>query len=162
MVKHQSIRQIVDIFRGAGEVQILLLRLQVCIRGKSLFQEVLNCLDVMIRGTLNFFDALCICNGELSEHGVHEGLLSGHLLDGRGILRDDALVEQGLEPAELDVDAEAHKGELREVGPQRVAALGIAAVNGTDRRQWTDLCNSLGIACEVNTRLHDNHSLIAG
>ena len=143
-------------------MQILLLRLQVRIRGKSLFQEVLNRLDVMIRGALNFFDALRIGEGELSEHGVHEGLLGGHPLDGGGILRDDALVEQGLEPAELDVDAEAHEGELGEVGPQRVAALGIAAVDGTDRRQWTDLCNSFGITREVHSRLHENHSLIAG
>ena len=58
MVKHQSVCQIIDIFRCAREVKILLLSRQVLIRLEPLLQEVLDGLDVVVRRALDVLDAL--------------------------------------------------------------------------------------------------------
>ena len=102
---------------------------QILILVEALLQEVLDCFDVMVSRALNFFNPLSVLNRELSENWVHEGLLWCNLLDGYQILRDNLLIEQGLEPAQLHKDAEPHQSILREVGSEWVTTFGVSAID---------------------------------
>ena len=72
----QRVRHVVDVFRGACEVQKLRQRLQGAPRD-LLFEEVLNRLDVVVGGLLNRFDARGILLGELADDGLKHAALVG-------------------------------------------------------------------------------------
>ena len=108
VMEHQSIGEIVDIFRSTRKMKIFLLQGKVSISVKSFFEEVFDGFDIMIGGTLNLLDSFSVLNRERGKHIVHEFLLSCNFLDSVSIICDNLLVEQGLEPIELDKNAEPH------------------------------------------------------
>ena len=55
--QHQRMRQVVDVFGGAGKVNELGYRVQFRIICNLLFEEILDRLDVMIGGSFDFLDA---------------------------------------------------------------------------------------------------------
>lgn len=89
-------------------MKIFLLQGKVSISVKSFFEEVFDGFDIMIGGTLNLLDSFSVLNRERGKHIVHEFLLSCNFLDSVSIICDNLLVEQGLEPIELDKNAEPH------------------------------------------------------
>ena len=139
MTKHQSVCQVVYILARAREVKVLLLRCQISIPLESLLEEVLNGLHIVICRPLNLFHPLSVLQREVCEDFVHECFLLPDPVNSGCVLSDNALVEESLEPVELDVDAEPDKSELAEVGPECVAAASIATINGADCCEWRDL-----------------------
>ena len=59
-MQHERVCQVVDILTGAGEMQVFFLRSKSCVGIKTLLQEVLNGLDIVIGRLLDFFDSLSI------------------------------------------------------------------------------------------------------
>ena len=121
---------------------------QILILVEALFKEVLDRFDVVVSCSLNFFDTLSVLNRKIRKDLVHEGLLRNDLLDGSLILCDNLLIEQCLEPAKLDKDAEPHESILREVGAEGVAALGVSTIYRTDCCQGAyrrDLSGLVGV-----------------
>jgi len=51
------VRQVVNVFRGAGKVYELRDGLQFAITGKAFLDEILNCFYVVVGGSLNVFKA---------------------------------------------------------------------------------------------------------
>ena len=60
IVQHEGIREIIDIFRGAREVQVLLKWSELSVRFKLLFQEVLYSFHIVICSLLYLFDSLSV------------------------------------------------------------------------------------------------------
>ena len=111
---------------------------QISVPVEPLFQEVFNCLHIMVSRALNFFDAFSVCYREIREDFVHKNFLSRHFGYCSCVFCHDLLAEEGLEPTKLNVDSEAHQSIFREVGPKRVTASGVATVNRADGCQRTD------------------------
>ena len=92
----------------------------------------------MVSGFLYFFHPLSIFQREIGKYLVHKRLLLLDTANGFGVLCHNALVEQCLEPVELNIDSESDKSELAKVRPKRVATACVPSINWTDCSQWRD------------------------
>ena len=73
--EHQCIGKIIDVFRGAGEVDELDLCDQVWMATDALLEEILDRLNVVIGRGFDVFYTLCIRNREISDE-VFEHLIA--------------------------------------------------------------------------------------
>jgi len=123
--EHQRVGEVVDVFRGAGEVHELERGRQLGIVVQALLDVVLHGLHVVVGGALDFLDAL----GRLDVETVHQGVqpLQGNLLE-RLELGDAGFGGQRLEPLDFHLHAGADQAEFGEDRPQRIDLLGIAAI----------------------------------
>mmetsp|Transcript_19257 Transcript_19257/g.50660 ORF Transcript_19257/g.50660 Transcript_19257/m.50660 type:complete len:553 (-) Transcript_19257:11-1669(-) len=131
--EHQRVREVVDVLRGAREVEELEPRRECRVgRLERLLQKVLDRLDVVVGGLLDRLDALRLLDGEVLGEGL-ERRARGRV-EGRQLL-DHALVREVEQPVDLDLDPPLDEGVLGEVLAQRDALVGVAAVDGRDRRE---------------------------
>ena len=114
--QHQRMRRVVDVFRGAGEVDELRDLHHFGVVAESLLEPVLHRLDVMVRARLDRLDLVGIDHREVGNH-------FGQLVAGRRRERRDFLqagrLRQCLQPGDLDADAVADQPVLRKVRAQR-------------------------------------------
>ena len=101
-------------------------------RGDSLFDEILDRLDVVIGGRLEFLHAARVVEREVLVNGAE-------LFRGRGGNRfqraDRGMRRERQVPFDLDADAVANQRELAEVGLQAPGARAVAAVDRRHRGQ---------------------------
>ena len=108
VMQHQRICQVVDVLTCAGKVNEFLVPCELWVLIEFLFQEIFHCLHIMIRGRLYGLDALGILQRELVEYLVEEILLLEYKLNVFLALGSDLLLEEALEPLDLDEDSVAH------------------------------------------------------
>ena len=65
--KHQSVRSVVDVFRGAAEMNEFAGGSQMFIDGHLALDPVLNGFNVMVGGFFDVFDRLAVGNGEAAD-----------------------------------------------------------------------------------------------
>ncbi len=75
--QHQCVRQVVDVFRGTGEVDELRNRMQRRVWLHLLFQEVLNRFYIMVGGAFDGFDARCIFHAKVADNRIEESVCVG-------------------------------------------------------------------------------------
>jgi len=124
--EHQRIAEVVDVFRGAGEVHELQRRGQFLVVAQALLDEVLHRLDVVVGGGLDFLDPDGILDREVRGQRPQA---SGGRLRKRGQLHDAILCGQRQQPFHLDLHAGVDQAVLRQDRTQRIDLAGIAAVN---------------------------------
>jgi len=130
--QHQGIGQIVDVFRGAREMDELHLRSQLRMALNLFLEEILHSLHVVIGGGFDLLDALGVCQRKILGYGVQKG--SAGVAQWRRF-RDLRRGGQSLQPANFDNDAIADQGEFAEIGAQGVGLVAVAAVDRRDRSQ---------------------------
>ena len=72
--QHQAVGVVVDVFRGAGEVDELADGGQLRVHFDFLFEEVLHRFHIMVGGALDLFDAGGILLVEVADDAVEQGI----------------------------------------------------------------------------------------
>ena len=103
MMEHEGVRKVINILRGAREMQVFLEVAQASfVLIELLFEEVLNSFDVMVGDGLNLLNSSSISDRKIFEDLVHESFLALDKSDVTGILCYDLFSEEFLEPLKLD------------------------------------------------------------
>ncbi len=126
MTQHQRVRQVVDVFGGAGKVNKFVDRHQLGIVGDLLLDEVLNRFHVVVGGTFDLLDPLGMLDTEVVDQAVQQGV--GFCTQGRHFL-DLRMGSQLLQPADLDLYAETDQTEFTEYSTQVSSFAAVAAIN---------------------------------
>ena len=134
--KHQCVGEVIDVFGGAGEVDELAHRLELGVALDPLLQEVLDRLDVVIGGALDFLDAPCGRLVKIRDDGIEPAI---RVLREARDLGDARMPGQTLEPAHLDGDAVADQPELAEDRPELGGLSAVAPVQRRDRGELREL-----------------------
>ena len=127
--EHQRVRQVVDVFRGAGKVDELAGRHHFGVAGQGFFQPVFNGLHIMVGARLDGLDGFGVLDAEAGNHGVD--FFNG----GRRKRRhfgNARLGGQHLQPFQLHLDAGLHQAIFRK---HRAQGFGLAGVTAVQRRQ---------------------------
>src|SRR5690606_7363055 len=128
--QHQGVGQVVDVLAGAGEVNELADLVQLRQFGGLLLEQVLDGLDVMVGGALDFLDTLGVLDGEVLCQLVEQGIGFG----GEGRYFRDAFVRcEALQPAYFDQYTATDQAVFAEDGAQGAGFAGVAAVDGGNR-----------------------------
>ncbi len=128
VAQHQRVAQVVDVFRGAGEVDELQRLGGLRVGGEFLAQPVFDGFHVVVGAALDGLDLLGIVFGELRGDLVE--LRDGGGGEGRQFL-DAGFIAQRLEPFDLDQHAIADQAEFAEMAAQGVHFAVVAAIKGT-------------------------------
>ncbi|MNQ88441.1 hypothetical protein D3C85_1037010 [compost metagenome] len=135
-LEHHAVRGVVDVFRGAGEMDELARGLQLGVALDLLLEPVLHGLDVVVGHSLDVLDAGGVGFGEVLHQRLQLRLGIGRELRHVG----QAGLGQGDQPVDLDLHAVAHEGRLGEPLAQRVGLGGITAIDGRQcgerRKGW--------------------------
>jgi hypothetical protein len=130
--QHQGMGQVVDVLAGAGEVNELADVVQLRQLGGLLLEQVLDGLDVVVGGALDFLDALGVLKleiaGQLVQRGVGFGAEGRHFADLR-------VSGKALEPADLDQGAETDQAVFAEDRAQGLGFAGVTAVYRGNRSE---------------------------
>ncbi|MNN17230.1 hypothetical protein D3C81_1304090 [compost metagenome] len=124
--------QVVDVFTGAGEVDEFTHLGQFWQLGSLLFEQVLNGLDVVVGGALDFFHALGVLEGELIGQTIEQCIGFGGK---RWNFSDLRMSGEALQPAHLDQGAETDQAVFAENRAQGLGFAGVAAVNRGNRSE---------------------------
>ena len=125
--QHQGMRQVVDVFTGAGEVDELGDGVEFGVAFDLFLQEVLDRLHVVVGGAFDVLDALGILDTEFTDDAIQHGV--GIRGEGRHF-SDLGVGGQALQPAHLDDDAGTDQAEFTEVLAQGLGLGAIAAIDG--------------------------------
>ena len=127
VTQHQRMGDVVDVFRGAAEVDEFGDAGNFGVVAETLLQPVLHGLHVVVGGGLDGLHGFTVGHREASDHGIQLG-------DGGGGERSDlgqlGRGGEGLQPFDLDLDAIADQAELGEMLAQRGNLGFVAAVEG--------------------------------
>ena len=96
--QHQTMRQVVDVFGGAGEMHKLVHGHQLGVAGEFLFDEVFHRFHVVVGGGFNLFDAQGVCFAEVVDDGIQRGGGGGRK---RRYFMDTGVCSQALQPADF-------------------------------------------------------------
>ncbi len=118
---------VVDVFRGAGEVNEFADGGQLRVHFDFFFEEVLHRFHIMVGGALDLFDAGGVALVEVEDYAVKHGI--GGRAQGRDF-RDPGVAGQFLQPAHLDFDA---KTQQTEFGEDRAQGIGLVAITTVNR-----------------------------
>ncbi|MNT12287.1 hypothetical protein D3C72_1472100 [compost metagenome] len=124
--QHQAVGVVVDVFRGAGEVDEFADGGQLRVHFHFFFQEVLHRFHIMVGGALYLLDARGVRFVEVQDYAVQHGI--GGRTQGRDF-RDPGVAGQFLQPAHLDFDAKTQQTEFGEDGTQGIGLVAITTVN---------------------------------
>ena len=131
-LEHQGVRQVVDVFRGAGEVDELGHRRDLGTGLRLFLEEILDRLDVVIGGRLDRLDALGIGHRK----GVGDAVEQRDGVGGkRRHFGDVGFGRQRLQPLDFDDDAVSDQRILAEEVAQR---RGLAAIAAIERRKGSE------------------------
>jgi hypothetical protein len=130
--KRDAVREVVDVFRRAREVNELRHPRDFGNTADALLEPVLDGLDIMVRRALDCLDARCILLGkrcaDLDERRSRSVGKCGNLADRR-------LVRKRPQPGDFDADALADQRKFAETTPQRVDLGRVPAVERRQRGQ---------------------------
>ena len=124
--QHQTVGVVVDVFRGAGEVDELADSRQLRVHFDFLFEEVLHRFHIMVGGALDLFDAGGVALVEVADDAVEQGVRGR--AQGRDF-RDPGVAGQFLQPANLDFNAKTQQAEFGEDRAQGIGLVAITTVN---------------------------------
>ncbi len=129
--EHQAVRRVVDVFRGAGEVDELARAFQFCLTLDRFLQPVLDRFHVVIRHTFDVLDARGVVRGEAL------GQLQQELFGGFGKARHfgETGVRERDQPVDFNRHAIAHESGFREPVAQGFGFRGVTAVERGERVQ---------------------------
>ena len=134
--QHQGVGQVIDVLAGAGEVDELADLGQLRQLSRLLLEQVLDGLDVVVGGALDFLDAFGVLKfeigGQAVQHGVGFGGERRHFADLR-------VGGQALQPTYFDQGAETDQAEFAEDGAQGLGFAGITAVYRGNRSERGEL-----------------------
>ena len=131
LLQDERVGEVVDVLGGAREMHHLDRQRRID-RGDSLFDEILDRLDVVIGGRLEFLHPARIVEREVLVNGAE--LFRGRRGD-RFQRADLGMRRERQVPFDLDADAVANQRELAEVGLQAPGARAVAAVDRRHRGQ---------------------------
>ena len=132
VAQHQRVGEVVDVFRSAGEMHELAYGPEFLMVGKTLLDEILHRLDVVIGGGLDILDAARVRLAEVGGDGVQSPGRRGR----QGGYFGNALVgRQALQPAHLHQHPAFDQAEFAEDTPQGRRLAAVAAVDGRYRAQ---------------------------
>lgn len=103
ILHHQRVRHVVDVFRGAAEVDVLLDAPELALFVQFLLNIVLHGLDVMVGGLLDGLDPQSPLHAELFVQTVQVGDIQGGQLVRLVIQSDHVPVQQEFHPFDLDL-----------------------------------------------------------
>ncbi len=138
--QHQRVGQVVDVLGGAGKVDELADLLEFVQLFGLLLEQVLNGLDVVIGGALDFLDALCVRQVKVLGQAVEDGVGS---VGERCNFTDARVRGQALQPANLYLNAETDQAVFAENRAQSGGFAAIAAINRGYGGQGSQLHSSL-------------------
>ena len=126
-LQHQGMRQVVDVFRGAGEVDELGHRRDFGVGLRLFLEEILDRLDVVIGGRLDGLDALGVGHRKVVGDAVEQrDGVSGK----RRHFGNRGFGRQRLQPFDLDDDAVSDQRVFAEEVAQRRGLAAVAAIEG--------------------------------
>ncbi|CAM2144420.1 Glutathione s-transferase protein [Paraburkholderia tropica] len=127
--EHQAVRRVVDVFRGAGEVDELAGALQFRLTLHRFLEPVLDRLHVVVRHALDVLDARGVVRrevlGELEQELLRRFREARHFRE-TGLRQRD-------QPVDFHGHAIAHEGGFREPVAQGFGFRGVAAVERGER-----------------------------
>ena len=134
MVHHQSVAEVVDVLRGAREMQILFEIAEFfSILVKFLLKIVFNGLDIMICGLLDLFNTFTIFFFKLLEYPIKKCLLTFDEVYLLGILRNNLLFKENLIPLKLDIHSVSHKGPFTVIWSKLIDLFGVSPIKWRNR-----------------------------
>ena len=139
----EGVREVVDVFAGAGEVDVFADGGDFAVRGKAVFQPVFDGFDVVVGGRFYRFDGGGVLRREVGDDLVNGG--EGGGAEGR----DFADLWRGgerFQPFEFNADARFHQAVFGEDGAQRGDAFGVTAVKRREGEEGVLHGGSLGMA----------------
>ena len=136
IIEHQRVRGVVDVFRGATEVDELGDAHHLGIVLETFLEPVFDSLDVVVRRRLDLLHLVGIRYGETGNHQVEFG---DGVAGERRHFGDLGRGGQRLEPFDLDADTVADQAEFGKMGAQRLDLGGIATVERGKRRQGAEV-----------------------
>src|SRR3972149_3791555 len=107
--------KIVDVFRGAGEMEEFTDRLEFPVPLDFILEEILDSLYVVIGGVLNLLDACRVTQRKLFDDRVQ---VPGRIFTQDRYLGDRLAAGECLQPFNLDQHTVAHKTEFAENRPE--------------------------------------------
>ena len=125
LLQHQAVTQVVDIFRGAGEVGELLGLRQIRTAFQFFLDEILDGFDIVVGGALDGFDLLGIGKAEISGDGAKKS--------GLGLIEflkfgNTGFGGKGDQPFDFHMHPGFDQTELGKHRPQGIDFAGIAAI----------------------------------
>jgi len=124
--EHQAMRGVVDVFRGAGEVEELGVPVHVGHLGRLRLEPVLHRLDVVVGGALDGLDFGGLRAAEAGNQVAQR--VAGRWRQGGELCK--AQIGQADVPGHFNLDAAAHQPSLGQMRAQGVDLGGIAPIQG--------------------------------
>ncbi len=125
-MQHQGVREVVDIFRGTGEVDELRDRMQSRYVSHFLFQKVLDRFHVVVSGALNGFNARGVFFTEFRDNLIKVTVCVGS--KSRNFL-DSCMCRQFLQPAYFYLNTKLQQAEFAEDLAQRADFIAVASID---------------------------------
>src|SRR5690606_28803938 len=124
--QHQAVGQVVDVLGGAGEVHELADRFQLVVHFQLFLDVVLDCLDVVVGGALDFLDAHRTVQREALRHVAQD---PGGVGTRQRHFGNTLVARQRFQPVHFHADTVADQAIFAGDLAQLVAFAGVAAVN---------------------------------
>ena len=105
LVQHQGVRQVVDVFAGAGKVDEFAHGMHFGVGGKALFEPVFNRFHVVVGGGFYGFDFGGVAQRKAVDYAVYFGKRGGGK---RGDFADFRLGSKSFEPFQFHAHARFH------------------------------------------------------
>ena len=137
--QHQSMRQIIDVLRSAGEMDELGGTHHFDDALEAFLQPIFDGLDIVIGSALDSLDPLGVGNAEVSLNFLEKRAGRGGK---RRHLGDAGFVRDSFEPCELDTHALAHESEFAEMVGQNHHLGAITAVQRRQCSKWSERVGS--------------------
>ena len=135
VTQHECMAEVVDIFRGTGEMDEFIDGLELGSSGDFLLEKIFDRLDVVIGGALDLFYAFCVTGSEVADDLFQ--LLVRLRAEGRNF--DDLRIgSKCLEPADLDNHPVANESVFTENLPEGFRLAAVASIDrgdGCERRE---------------------------
>jgi hypothetical protein len=162
-LQHQGMRQVVDVFRGAGEVNEFAGGHHFGIAGQTFFQPVFDGFDVMVGAGLDCLDFFAMLYGEVGNDIIDfaDGRFGErlHFLDAR-------LGGQHFQPFQFNLDTELHQAIFGEQVAQAFNLGGVAAIQRTQGDQRVQIHDEVfpNVVCQPcwQVSVHNKSLFTAG